>query len=84
MEIIVTRPREIAFVLWGHCQILLADPRTIYLAKTKALISCAVTAQRICGFVLAYAKSRFSQDTTHFKTIFLVSGQSIQTDQKHV
>ena len=32
---------------------------TIYVAKTKALISCAVTAQLICGFVLAYAKRRF-------------------------
>ena len=28
-----------------------------YVAKTKALISCAVTAQLICGFVFAYAKS---------------------------
>ena len=28
--------------------------------KTKALISCAVTAQLICVFVFAYAKSRFS------------------------
>ena len=31
--------------------------------KTKALISCAVTAQLICGLnVFAYAKSRFSHD----------------------
>ena len=28
--------------------------------KTKVLISCAVTAQLICVFVYAYAKSRFS------------------------
>ena len=34
----------------------------VYVAKTKALISCAVTAQLICGFVFAYAKSRFSHD----------------------
>ena len=33
---------------------------TIFVAKTKALISCAVTAKLICGFVFAYAKSRFS------------------------
>ena len=33
---------------------------TIYVAKTKALISCAVTVQLICAFVFAYAKSRFS------------------------
>ena len=31
---------------------------TIYLAKTKALISCMVT----CTFVFTYAKSRFSYD----------------------
>ena len=28
----------------------------------KALISCAVTAQLICGFLFAYAKSRFSHN----------------------
>ena len=35
------------------------------MAKTKAQItqiSCAVTAQLICAFVFAYAKSRFSHD----------------------
>ena len=31
-------------------------------AKTKTLISCAVTAKLICTFVWAYAKSRFSHD----------------------
>ena len=30
--------------------------------KTKALISSAVTAQLICVFVFAYAKSRFSHN----------------------
>ena len=35
---------------------------TIYLAITKALISCADTLQLICTFVLAYAKSRFCHD----------------------
>ena len=30
--------------------------------KTKALISCAVTAQLICVFVFAYAKRRFSHN----------------------
>ena len=28
MKIIETRPRELGFVLWGHCQNLLDDPRT--------------------------------------------------------
>ena len=37
----------------------------MYAAKTKPLISCAVTMQLICAFVLAYAKSRFSHDLTH-------------------
>ena len=31
---------------------------TIRIAKTKALISCAVTAQLICVFVFAYANQR--------------------------
>ena len=33
---------------------------TIRVAKTKALISCAVTAQLICAFVFAYADCCFS------------------------
>ena len=36
------------------------------MAKTKALISCAVTAQLICVFVFAYAKSQFSHNEAHF------------------
>ena len=35
------------------------NARSIYGAKTRALISCAVIAQLICAFVFAYAKSRF-------------------------
>ena len=31
----------------------------IYAAKTKALISCAITVQQICAFVFAYAKTMF-------------------------
>ena len=31
MKIIETRPREIGFVLWDHCQNLLDDPRIIVL-----------------------------------------------------
>ena len=42
--------------------------RTIDVAKTKALIRCAVTAQLICVFVLAYAKSRFSHDNVHLES----------------
>ena len=44
---------------------------TICVAKTKALISFAVTAKLICVFVFAYAKSRFSHDAAH---IMLITG----------
>ena len=37
----------------------------MYVAKTKTLISFAVTAKLICVFALAYAKIRFSHDTAH-------------------
>ena len=40
---------------------------TIRAAKTKALISFAVTAKLICVFVLAYAKIRFSHDEAQLK-----------------
>ena len=39
---------------------------TICVAKTKALISFAVTAKLVCIFVFAYAKIRFSYDAAHF------------------
>ena len=35
------------------------------MAKTKALISCAVTAQLICTLVFAYAKVRFFHNKAH-------------------
>ena len=34
-------------------------------AKTKALISFAVTAKLICFFVFVYSKIRFSHDAAH-------------------
>ena len=40
----------------------------MYVAKTKALISFAVTAKLICVFVFAYAKRWFSHDTVHLQT----------------
>ena len=40
---------------------------TIRVAKTKALISFAVTAKLICVFVFAYAKIRFSHVAAQFK-----------------
>ena len=41
------------------------------MAKTKALISCAVTAQLICVFVFAYAKSRFSHNEVHLMKLMI-------------
>ena len=38
---------------------------TIYVAKTKALISFAVTAKLICVFVFACAKGWFSHDADY-------------------
>ena len=38
---------------------------TICVAKTKALISFAVTVKLICVFVFTYAKIRFSHDAAH-------------------
>ena len=38
---------------------------TLYVVKTKALISCALVAQLICVFVFTYAKSRFSHEVAH-------------------
>ena len=40
-------------------------------AKTKALISFAVTAKLICVFVFAYVKSRFSHDAAQIKFLIL-------------
>ena len=44
---------------------------TIRVVKTKALISCAVTAQLICAFVFAYAKYWFSHNAAHFSLMCL-------------
>ena len=38
---------------------------TIYVAETKALISCTVNTQLICVFVFAYAEIWFSHDAAH-------------------
>ena len=55
------------------------------MAKTKALISCAVPAQLICVFVFAYADCWFSQEAAHIilvvgfnKTIIIMSMKSGQ------
>ena len=40
------------------------------IAKTKVLISFAVTAKLICVFVFAYANSRFSHVAAHLRQEF--------------
>ena len=44
----------------------------VYVAKTKALISWAVTSQLNCAFVFAYAKIRFSHDVAHINSSSLL------------
>ena len=48
---------------------------TIYVAKTKALISFVVTAKLFCVFVFAYAKSRFSYNEAHM--ISCITGSNV-------
>ena len=45
----------------------------MYVAKTKALISFAVTVKRICAFVFAYADCWFSHAEAHM--MFSLGGQ---------
>ena len=40
---------------------------TIYVAKTKALINCAVNPHLICAFIFGYAKSKFSPYMAHLQ-----------------
>ena len=55
---------------------------TTFVAKTKALISFAVTAKLICVFVFAYAKRRFSHYAAHFPCYFFYQVQCCHTNQK--
>ena len=54
---------------------------TICVAKTKALISFAVTAKLICAFVFAYAKCWFPHDTAQLN--FCSSPSHIQDSPRH-
>ena len=64
------RPGPTPTGLYGHrrwleaCNVVFIKKRdcTIRVAKTKALISFAVTAKLICVFVFAYSKIRFSHN----------------------
>ena len=45
---------------------------TIYAAKTKTLISCAVSAHLVCGFDFAYAKAYFFHDAAQISLFFQI------------
>ena len=45
----------------------------MYVMRTKALISSAVTAKLICVFVFAYTKSRLSHNEAHMILILIVA-----------
>ena len=53
----------------------------MYVAKTKALISCAVNAQLICVFVFGYAKNRFSDNEAHMDSN---NRKDIDKPRKHI
>ena len=61
-------------------------PSTIHVAKTKALISCAVTAQLSSVFVFACAKKkRFSHDTAQLIQWFKIASSNFSLDmRRHV
>ena len=56
----------------------------IRVAKTKVLISFAVTVKLICPFVFAYAKSRFSRDGAHIYHVHTDMRQSLGWPDVHV
>ena len=55
---------------------------TICVAKTKVLISCAVTAQLICTFVFASGKFLFSHDAAQM-TLYCCQVWSSDAGQTH-
>ena len=69
----VSRPGTIQIGLYSHrkgheaCNFRFRKMRngTFRVAKTKVLISFAVTAKLICAFVFAYSKIRFSHEAAH-------------------
>ena len=64
------QPQKMARGLKFRIYVVCRD-RTIRTVKLKALTSCAVTVQLICVFVFAYAKSRFSHNKAHMKTVYI-------------
>ena len=54
---------------------------TVRIAKTKALISCAVTVQLICVFVFAFAKRRFSHNAAQ---ILMTTSKTITASAPYI
>ena len=69
----MTRSLKFRYEEWGLC-----NP----CCKTKALISCAITAQLICAFVFTLAKLWFSYDVAHMQlsklkmAVFLINNKA--------
>ena len=59
----MARALKFRIEVWRDC--------IIRIAKTNALISCAVTVQLICVFVFAYAKKMFCQGAAHMVLIVI-------------
>ena len=55
---------------------------TIRVAKTKVLISFAVTAKLVCAFAFAYAKIRFSHDAAQIESIIGVQWRQENSNQR--
>ena len=54
------------------------------MAKTKTLISCAVTAQLICVFVFAYANCLFSHGKAQLLYASVSSGGSVSKEENDI
>ena len=85
MKIIETGPGDIGFVLWGHCQNLLDDPRkckymSVLLSNTLFLYSgsefCVAHAQSKFVKVVLYHKIISSSTLTSVGSFMLVSGKA--------
>ena len=75
---LVHQPRDHSIYTW-YCWSDTEAPTVpigvaINVAKTKALISFAVTAKLICVFVFAYAKRWFSHDAAQLSNRFVLFG----------
>ena len=57
MKIFETRPREIDFDLWVHCQNLLDDPRTLIISPENTFIMFGQEVGHILSGILGFRAS---------------------------